>query len=64
MVRILERYYPNTFEVSTKTITPKQYDILHEKITNYFGPYSGYAQQFLFKMERENFQKDGCKPLK
>jgi len=57
MIRVLERYYPNTFELSTKSITHRQYEILHEKITNYFGPYSGYAQQFLFKMERENYQK-------
>ena len=57
MIRILEKYYPNTFEFSTKSITHRQYEILHEKITNYFGPYSGYAQQFLFKMERENYKK-------
>ena len=57
MIRILEKYYQNIFEISTKTITDKQYNLLHEKITKYFGPYSGYAQQFLFKMERENFKK-------
>jgi N-glycosylase/DNA lyase len=57
MIRILEKYYPKTFELSTKSITHKQYEILHNKIINYFGPYSGYAQQFLFKMERENFHK-------
>ena len=57
MIRILEKYYPKTFELSTKSITHKQYEILHKKITNYFGPYSGYAQQFLFKMERDNFNK-------
>jgi len=57
MIRVLEKYYPKTFELSTKSITHKQYEILHKKITNYFGPYSGYAQQFLFKMERENFHK-------
>jgi len=57
MIKILERYYPKIFEISTKTITHRQYEILHEKITNYFGPYAGYAQQFLFKMERENYQK-------
>ncbi len=57
MIRILEKYYPKTFELSTKSITHKQYEILHKKIINYFGPYSGYAQQFLFKMERENFHK-------
>ena len=57
MIRILEKYYSKIFELSTKSITKNQYEILHEKITNYFGPFSGYAQQFLFKMERENYQK-------
>ena len=57
VVRVLEKYYSNKFEIKTKTITEKQYDILHEKIINHFGPYAGYSQQFLFKMERENYQK-------
>lgn len=57
MIRILEKYYLGKFELETKSITEKQYNILHEKIVNYFGPYAGYAQQFLFKMERENYQK-------
>ena len=57
MIRILEKYYSNEFQINTKTITEKQYDYLHEKIVNHFGPYAGYSQQFLFKMERENFQK-------
>jgi len=57
IIRIMKKYYPNIFEISTKTITNKQYEILHEKIVNYFGPYAGYAQQFLFKMERENYKK-------
>lgn len=57
MIRILEKYYLDKFELETKSITDKQYDILHEKIVKYFGPYAGYAQQFLFKMERENYQK-------
>jgi N-glycosylase/DNA lyase len=57
MIRILGKYYPNIFELSTKTITNRQYETLHEKIINYFGPYAGYAQQFLFKMERENYKK-------
>ncbi len=57
MIRILEKYYFNEFHLETKTITEKQYEILHEKIVNYFGPYAGYAQQFLFKMERDNYQK-------
>ncbi|MDH3833357.1 MAG: DNA repair protein [Nitrosopumilus sp.] len=57
MIRILEKYYFNEFQIETKTITEKQYDILHKKIVNYFGPFAGYAQQFLFKMERDNYQK-------
>ena len=57
MIRILEKYYSDQFQLETKTITEKQYSILHEKIVNYFGPFAGYAQQFLFKMERENSQK-------
>jgi len=57
MIRILEKYYSDEFQLETKSITQKQYEILHEKIVNHFGPYAGYAQQFLFKMERENYQK-------
>ncbi len=57
MIRILEKYYSDKFKLETKSITEKQYEILHGKIVNYFGPYAGYAQQFLFKMERENYKK-------
>ncbi len=57
MIRILEKYYPGKFGIKTKSITQKQYEVLHEKIVKHFGPYAGYAQQFLFKMERENYQK-------
>ena len=57
MIKILKKYYLEKFEIETKSITEKQYSILHEKIVKYFGPYAGYAQQFLFKMERENYQK-------
>ena len=64
MIRILEKYYFNEFKFETKTITEKQYSILHEKIVNHFGPYAGYAQQFLFKMEREIIKRHGSKPLK
>ena len=57
MIRILQKYFPNIFEMHTKGITDKQYNILQEKAREYFGPYAGFAQQFLFKMERENYQK-------
>jgi len=57
ILRILEKYYPKKFKITTNTITPKQYDRLHEKIVNHFGPYAGYSQQFLFKSERDENQK-------
>jgi len=57
MLRILEKYYPQFFDLPVKTLTEKKYNLLHEKIVHHFGSYSGYAQQFLFKMERDNYQK-------
>ncbi len=57
MIRILKKYYAEEFQLETKTITEKQYDILHKRIVDHFGPYAGYAQQFLFKMERDSYQK-------
>jgi len=57
MIRILEKYYPQFFDFPVKTLTDKKYNLLHEKIVKYFGSYAGYAQQFLFKMERDNYQK-------
>lgn len=57
MIRALQNHYSKKFHIETKTITPKQYELLHEKIVENFGQYSGYAQQFLFKMEREDNQK-------
>ena len=57
IIRILSKYYNDKFEIKTKTITPKQYDTLHQKIIEHFGPYAGYSQQFLFKSEREKNQK-------
>lgn len=57
MIKILKKYYGDKFQITTKTLTQNQYDKLHEKIVEYFGPYAGYGQQFLFKMEREIYQK-------
>ena len=57
VLRILQKYYSKEFQVTTKTITDKTYDELHDKIVDHFGKYAGYAQQFLFKNERENFEK-------
>ena len=53
MLRILQKYYSKEFQFPTKTITEKTYEKLHESVVEHFGSYAGYAQQFLFKMERE-----------
>ena len=53
MLRILQKYYSKKFKISSKTITDKTYENIHEKVVKYFGKYAGYSQQFLFKMERE-----------
>lgn len=56
--RILLKYYKKFFEnVTEKPVTEKKYEKLHEEIVEYFGPYAGYAQQFLFKMERDLNEK-------
>ena len=57
IIRILKKYYGDKFHLESKTITEKQYYNLHKKINNHFGPFAGYAQQFLFKMERESYKK-------
>ena len=53
MLRILQKYYSNKFEPTSKTITDKTYEEIHEKVVEHFGKYAGYSQQLLFKMERE-----------
>lgn len=57
MIRILERYYSDKFKISTKTITEKQHGMLHQKLVEHFGKNAGYAQQFLFKMQRDDYEK-------
>ena len=57
VLKILEKYYSGKFQVDGKSLTEKKYNQIHEKIVNHFGPYAGYSQQFLFKMEREINQK-------
>lgn len=57
MIRVLQKYYSNKFSMSNKTITEKTYENLHNQIVDYFGPYAGYSQQFLFKMERDLNEK-------
>ena len=57
VLRILQKYYSKEFQITTKSITDKTYDDLHDKIIEHFGKYAGYAQQFLFKNERDIFEK-------
>jgi len=57
MIRVLQKYYSNKFPLANKTITEKAYQSLHNEIVDHFGPYAGYSQQFLFKMERELNEK-------
>jgi len=57
MIRVLQKYYLDKFSITSKTISEKAYDNLHNKIVEHFGPYAGYSQQFLFKMERELYEK-------
>ena len=57
VLRILQKYYSKEFQITTKSITDKTYDELHDRIVEHFGKYAGYAQQFLFKNEREIFEK-------
>jgi N-glycosylase/DNA lyase len=57
MLRVLQKYYSDEFQISTKTLTEKTYDQLHENVVEHFGVHAGYAQQFLFKMERELYKK-------
>lgn len=53
-LRILREYYSDVFDESiSRSITKKKYETIHEKIISHFGPFAGYSQQFLFKMERE-----------
>ena len=57
--RILLKYYKKFFNnVTEKPVTEKKYEKLHEEIVEYFGPYAGYSQQFLFKMERDLNKKN------
>lgn len=57
--RILLKYYSKIFnDVKEKPLSEKKYEELHKEIVNYFGPYAGYAQQFLFKMERDLNEKN------
>ncbi len=51
LIKKIKKLFTNLSKFSNivaNGITQKQYELLHEKIVNHFGPYCGYAQQFLF----------------
>jgi len=52
ILKILQKYYSDKFHIEEK-ITKKKYENTHQQVLNHFGIYSGYSQQFLFKMERD-----------
>ena len=51
--RALGRLYPGAFSAGGPSLTPRRYERMHGEIVGRFGPYAGYAQQFLFKAERD-----------
>jgi len=59
ILRALSRYYSWLFDENenkfkmTERITINQYKVLSATIRNYFGKYSGYAQQYIFYYMRE-----------
>jgi len=55
MVRILQNKYNPIIEtdIVNGSLTDRRYRRLHGRVVDIFGPYAGYAQQFLFKMERD-----------
>lgn len=58
MIRVISRYYGDVLSLPqlSTALSDKQYATIHDKIVRYFGPYAGYAQQWLFKMARDDAQ--------
>ncbi len=56
ILKILQKYYSSKFYIKEK-ITKKEYENTRQQVLNHFGIYSGYSQQFLFKMERDLNEK-------
>ena len=57
MLKILQKYYSDNFDVNKKNIPKNRYENIHQDVLNHFGKYAGYSQQFLFKMERDLNEK-------
>ena len=52
MLRAISRHYPDL--APDGQLTPRRYAETRRRLVEYFGPHAGYAQQFLFKMQRED----------
>ena len=57
ILKVLNKYYSEKFSIEGKSLTEKKYETTHNEIVKHFGKYSGYSQQFLFKLIRDQNQK-------
>lgn len=53
ILRALDEFYPGGFSTGGRSMTGRRYDVLHGEAVGRFGRYAGYAQQFLFKLIRD-----------
>jgi len=56
-LKVLGRHYPEKFSLAGRSLTEKRYETAHSEIVRHFGKYSGYSQQFLFKMIRDQSRR-------
>ena len=59
ILRCLKKQYADKFGFGTllehrNALTPKLYESVHERALKYFGPYCGYAQQYLYMKIRDD----------
>ena len=52
-LQILNKYYSKKINLTESSLTSKRYMNYHDEIVNHFGIYCGYAQQYLFRLERD-----------
>lgn len=55
ILKVVKKYYPVFFsglKINDLKITEKQYQIISKRLRDYFGKYSGYAQQYLYMLSR------------
>ncbi len=59
IARAISNYYANLFDgqLFEDKISPKTYRLLSTKMREYFGPYAGYAQQYLYCYARNKTEK-------